>query len=77
MSHGTTLNQLHETRKQPFARGKLPWFSRSDEETNYLHGGLEDLESVVAAALESSFRRLPVEYLPDVVDVGSLAVQVL
>lgn len=41
------------------------------------HGRLEDGKGIVTAALESLLCRLPVDDLPDVLDVGGLAVLVL
>lgn len=42
-----------------------------------LHVGLESLESVVSASGVTSLGGLPVDHLPDVVDVRGLAVEVL
>lgn len=42
-----------------------------------LQGSLEDLEDVISASLETLLSSLPVEHLPDVLHVGSLAVEVL
>lgn len=42
-----------------------------------LQRSLEDLEGVLAVALEALLSSLPVDDLPDVVHVGSFAVEIL
>lgn len=42
-----------------------------------LDGSPEDLESILASANEAGLASLPVDDLPDVVDVSGLAVEVL
>lgn len=43
----------------------------------WLDGGAEDFEGVLAGAGESSLSSLPVDDVPDVVNVSSLAVEIL
>lgn len=42
-----------------------------------LNRSLEDLESILSTTMEASLGRLPVDNLPDVLDIGSLAVEIL
>lgn len=42
-----------------------------------LEGSLEGLEGVLAGSREARFSCLPVDDIPDVLDVGSLAVEIL
>ena len=59
-----------------FIVGSYPSTGVYDLSTS-LKGSLEHLEGVVAGSLEALLARLPVEDIPDVIDIGGLAVLVL